>query len=266
MSFDNFNITISNVSFVVYRKSDENWNRINLVNHERFLLIFAAAGKANYEVDSDKFTVIEGDIMFFNKGQYHTGFSDREQPWTYYTVAFDARLSEGITLDHLNIPLLTHSSKPEFFRSLYETLNYEWTAKKTGYHLLCCGIVSELLCTLIRENGNERKKSNAIEMVKMYMIQNYIKDMTVNELASIAGVSASHFHRIFKENTGLSVKRYLNTIRINKARDLLQSGEHNITEVAYNVGFEDIYYFSRLFKKITGVPPSSLTSKRKKLY
>ena len=88
------------------------------------------------------------------------------------------------------------------------------------------------------------------------MIENHTKDFTINELSQMANMSSSHFHRLFKENTGLSIKRYLNTVRINRAKNMLKSGDHSITEVAYSVGFHDIYYFSKYFKKLTGVPPS----------
>jgi len=259
-----FDIIVSNISFVVHRETDGNWSRVNLTNPHSFLLIFAAAGNAEYEVEGENFTVAEGDILFFNKGQPHTGFSNPQNPWTYYTVAFEAVSNDGKLLEILDIPLLIHSENPEFYRQLYETLRYEWSLRKLGYHILCRAMVSEIICALIRESANDRKQSPNIEMVKRYMVENFAKEFSVKELSAMAGVSPPHFHRLFKENTGLSVIRYLNTVRINKARDLLKSGEHNITEVAYNVGICDVYYFSRLFKKMTGKPPSSYILKRKK--
>jgi len=252
----NFNIIVSDISFIVCRKSDENWHRINLVNEKMYLLIYALDGQADYEVSGENFCISKGDMLFFNKGQAHTGYSNKDNPWTYCTIAFDA---ENLSADEF--PILTHISNTEFLGQIYKTLNYEWTAKKSGYLLMCRGLVSELLCTLIRENSSEHRKGAVIENVKRHMVENFINDFTVDELSKIAGISVPHFHRLFKENTGLSVKKYLNTIRINRACDLLKSGEHNITEVAYTVGFHDIYYFSRLFKKMVGTSPSSFIPK-----
>ena len=254
----NFNIIVSAISFVVCRESDKNWRRINLVNEKSYLLIYALDGQADYEVDGKNFSVSKGDMLLFNKGQAHTGFSSYDHPWTYCTIAFDAE-----NLDCGGFPILTHIANTEFCKQLYKTLNYEWSAKKPGYLLMCRGLVSELLCTLIRENSMEHRKGAVVENVKRHMVENFTSDFTVDTLSKMAGISVPHFHRLFKENTGVSVKKYLNTVRINRACDLLKSGEHNITEVAYTVGFHDIYYFSRLFKKMTGASPSSFISRRK---
>ena len=251
-----FDIIISNISFIVCRKSDENWHRINLVNEKNYLLIYSLDGQAEYEASGNHFSVSKGDMLFFDKGQAHTSYSNKEHPWTYCTIAFDAQ-----NLASNEFPILTHITNTEFCRQLYKTLNYEWNAKKSGYLLMCRGLVSELLCILIRENSLEHKKGAVIENIKRHMVENFTCDFTVDKLSKMAGMSVPHFHRLFKENTDLSVKKYLNTVRINRACDLLKSGEHNITEIAYIVGFHDIYYFSRLFKKMVGTSPSSFVSK-----
>ncbi|MNG23858.1 HTH-type transcriptional activator RhaS [compost metagenome] len=57
---------------------------------------------------------------------------------------------------------------------------------------------------------------------------------------------------------GASVKEYINRMKINNAENILLSGEFSVKEAAYKCGFEDIYYFSKLFKKIKGFPPSRI--------
>lgn len=249
-------IIVSNLGFTVHKESNAAWKR-NLVNQTHFLLIYAEKGSAFYTVNGQKLTIQQGDIAFFNKGQAHAGYADPKNPWTYYTAAFDALNGRQTPYQTLPLPLLTHSSNPELCHRLFETLHYEWTARSPGYLLRCRGIISELLCTLIRESQTAHKQRESMEQVKRYIIAHFTENFTIEELAAMANVSQSHFHRLFKENTGVSAKQYLNHIRMNRAQALIQSGEHNISEVARMVGYNDIYYFSRLFKKITGVPPSS---------
>jgi Transcriptional regulator containing an amidase domain and an AraC-type DNA-binding HTH domain len=65
----------------------------------------------------------------------------------------------------------------------------------------------------------------------------------------------SRFRKIFKETTGLSPNQYHLNLRLDKAKDLLTSTNLTINEVAYQTGFDSIFYFSRLFKKKNGLPP-----------
>ena len=70
------------------------------------------------------------------------------------------------------------------------------------------------------------------------------------------GLSSSYLCRIFKEETGLSMNAYITNLRMSKAGELLNDTNSYIKEVAISVGFEDQLYFSRLFKRYSGVTPS----------
>jgi AraC-like DNA-binding protein len=83
-----------------------------------------------------------------------------------------------------------------------------------------------------------------------------MESYSIEELAELADISPSYFRNLFKRVTGLTVTQYKNRIKISKARDLILSGKCNVTEAAKTVGFNNIYYFSRLFKKITCANPS----------
>lgn len=260
MNADELNINVLDIFFVVSRETDENWHVINHANEQNYLIVYAVEGKADYEIDGNQYKISKGDILFFNKGQAHTATTNAEKPWKFITVAFNAK-----NLNLQDFPILTHAVNADSYKKLCTKLYYEWTAKKTGYHMYCRAIVSELLCRLFRENEMIHKRSFSIETVRQHITENFEVNFNIEELSDMVGISTSHFHRLFKEHTGLSAKRYLNTIRINKACDLMQTGEFNsIAEVAYAVGFNDIYYFSRLFKKIMGFPPSQIFDKKNK--
>jgi AraC-like DNA-binding protein len=80
----------------------------------------------------------------------------------------------------------------------------------------------------------------------------------VTELCQAVGLSRPQLFRKLKALTGKSIVAYLRSTRLHKARELLQSGQHNISEVAYQVGFNDPLYFSRAFSQEFGSPPSAL--------
>jgi AraC-like DNA-binding protein len=85
---------------------------------------------------------------------------------------------------------------------------------------------------------------------------------TLDELASLAGLSRSYFSSVFKEVVGMRLQDYLFQARINKAKDLLNDINLTIKQVAYKVGFRDPDHFSRTFKKKTGITPTNWRLKK----
>ena len=87
------------------------------------------------------------------------------------------------------------------------------------------------------------------------MTENLTKKILLDELSNRFDISSSYMDALFREATGKSPMQYLNHIRINKAKELLKEN-FTVSHVAQLTGFSDIYYFSRYFKKMTGVAPS----------
>jgi len=97
----------------------------------------------------------------------------------------------------------------------------------------------------------------SIERALQFIENNLEKTITLEEVARESGMSRSHFTRIFKKITGKSFKKYLNQKRIKRAKYLLKGQEMNITEVCFTVGFNDLSYFDRVFRRLEGMPPSA---------
>lgn len=95
-----------------------------------------------------------------------------------------------------------------------------------------------------------------LEKAKEFIKENYNKDITLEETAHHVGVSSYYFSKIFKASVGKNYMDYLTDLRIEKAKDMMESGSGSIKEICYEVGYNDPNYFSRVFKKIEGVTPS----------
>ncbi|MEG2881615.1 MAG: helix-turn-helix domain-containing protein [Christensenella sp.] len=103
---------------------------------------------------------------------------------------------------------------------------------------------------------NSHVRLNAIvEKVRNYIEENYMKKISLNELANLAGFSVSYLSKIFKEETQKSISAYINHVRIENAKKLLRTTDISLVELAYVVGFEEQSYFTKVFKKLEGVSP-----------
>lgn len=94
-----------------------------------------------------------------------------------------------------------------------------------------------------------------VKQAVAYIQQNYTRTLSLKELSDTVGVSKSYLSRVFKTDTGIPLWKYLNRFRIQKAKELLALTDKSITDVAADVGYEDVGYFGRVFHEIAGCPP-----------
>jgi len=89
-----------------------------------------------------------------------------------------------------------------------------------------------------------------------YLYDNYQGEIKISNLSEIFNMSASRLAQIFKKYTSMTIIEYLNKIRINKALNLIRNTNIPITRIAFEIGYNDISYFNKTFKKIIGMTPS----------
>ncbi|CAG7622167.1 HTH-type transcriptional activator RhaR [Paenibacillus solanacearum] len=256
---NDFNLIVTSIPSVGFTRPDPNW-KVNLSNLNYHIMAFCTGGEAQYTIDDKQYFVKKGDVLFFPKGKLHAGVSHPTDPWSFYVILFDLTFADDYSerlihsLDSV-IPKTNFSELLPLFQDIY----YEWIARKTGYLLRCRCKIMEIFCLLLRNmefTGRNSRHSEAIDSILNVMAENYKENYTIDQLCHLVGYSPSHFQFVFKKVTGKTVIQYQNEIKINKARDLLQYRSCNVTEAALHVGFNDIYYFSKLFKKTTGCNPS----------
>lgn len=114
-----------------------------------------------------------------------------------------------------------------------------------------------MLCNISNENSarQESTRSLQIETAKKFIISNYDKNISINDIANNAHISVSYFSKIFKEATGFSPYDYLLTVRLDKAKEMLQQTDASVESIAYKTGFNSASNFIYFFKKETGISP-----------
>lgn len=114
------------------------------------------------------------------------------------------------------------------------------------------GLPPQLKAVADADAGSHR----LVRRVESFVEQHYRRDLSIKEVADYAGLSPNYFSHLFKKASGLSFTDYLNSVRVAKACRLLEETSLKIYEIAEEVGFTDYKYFSTVFRKITGDPPT----------
>ncbi|MDQ8195983.1 helix-turn-helix domain-containing protein [Coraliomargarita sp. SDUM461004] len=135
-----------------------------------------------------------------------------------------------------------------------------------GSHLIALGHFMVLIGTLSRWHAGKTivdpQKTHKIGEVLSYMETHYHEPFDIEKVTQISGMSRRNFYRIFANITEKSPMSYLLHLRIARAAHLLQTTEKNVTEIAFECGFDDSNYFSRQFRKTMGMPPRAYKSQK----
>ncbi len=102
----------------------------------------------------------------------------------------------------------------------------------------------------------EENSNSLLKKAKDYILQNYKKDISLDDISRELDISPYYFSKMFKDLSGMNFIEYLTDFRIEKAKRLLQENERSMKEICWEVGYSDPNYFSRIFKKVTGKTPT----------
>jgi AraC-like DNA-binding protein len=123
------------------------------------------------------------------------------------------------------------------------------------------GLALALLIDVMKLARTERRKRGALapwqlKRAKEFIEQNCLRSIRLEELATLAGLSQSHFSHSFKASTGMAPHDWQMNARISRAKDLLKNGDEPLTSIAAETGFSDHAHFTRVFRKHVGLAPS----------
>ncbi|AFH63168.1 AraC family transcriptional regulator [Paenibacillus mucilaginosus K02] len=129
-------------------------------------------------------------------------------------------------------------------------------------------VFHELLFWTLTHHREELRVDSrtALEKTKAYIDTNYEENLTMDQLARMADISPKYYGSLFKKTFGKTVTDYMTEVRINRAKQLMAQSRLRLRDVAFMVGYQDEFYFSRMFKREVGVPPTVyLKSRRQKI-
>lgn len=230
--------------------------------HEHLEMIFILNGSCNFTCGGSTHFIEKGDLLIINENEIH--FFDNEGEVEYYCIIINPSFFNDVSFE--NTIFKSHIKNDTFTEKCFTDIFYENDTQNSGYDIQIKGITSLLIVYLIRNYkamtisdvayDTHIEKLNRINTILSYIENNYTEPISVDELAQKAFLSKGYFYHYFKNVTGQNLTDYINQLRIKKAVNLLKNTSASITEIASEVGYSDINYFSRTFKKFMGIPPS----------
>ena len=256
-----FNKLFVTIEYYIHRRTTPEWKLTD--GHVQWTEInYVVGGSAEYTVNGVRYKVKKGDLLCTQKDtirSFHTYPDDLMECYSVSGPVYDASFRE--------IPLpfsfLSHVGVHQDIISMYRNLDSAWAAREPGYELKARGLYMMILQRFLDlvYFGEKTKNYNiGVRKAIKYIIEHYSEDISVQVVGSKVGLSASYLGSLFKKETGTSFHQFLTKIRLNRAEDMLRSGEYNVNEAAWACGFSDPFYFSKVYKENSGIPPSKVLS------
>lgn len=226
---------------------------------DHYLLHYVVSGRGSYEIENRTFVLEAGDAFLAWPDTPIYYKADEADPWEYYWVGFSGP-SAGLFLAQTaftrRMPVLHPAAGETLRRALLDI----YKARGGGYSnaVRMAGYLQAMLGLLI-ESGPKRGEEALSVYARQgaeFVQQNYSRAINVEEMARQTGVSRSYLYRAFQEAFGCSPSEYLCRHRVQRACQLLRHSTLPVGAVAASVGFEDPFYFSRVFRREMGVSPS----------
>jgi len=231
---------------------------------DTYKLLFIINGKGYLKQgDSPLMTLSQGDIVVLFPKERHHYYADPEDPWELMWVSFNGGICEtlirevGFSNDNF---ILTNAMTHSIQRTLQTLINSLGDTDDTDR--LCATGQLYILFAYLRQMGENQKRhpdmSNqdpCVWKAIRFIEQNYYLDINVEMLCKHVNYSRSYLSRIFKSEMNMTIPEYTNMVRIQNAKSLLTETNMPMHEISTSVGVHDSFYFSKLFKKVTGETP-----------
>jgi AraC-like DNA-binding protein len=245
--------------------------------HDEMELIYVKKGKGTVTVDFHTYTVSAPSLVLILPGQLHAIEQYEHASMEYENIIFhpgmllpkntDSTSSDFIQpllRGQITVPTVFTPDNP-YYKDLaapVDECDEICKSKPQGYELFIKSMLFRFLfvldnhCRDLTQQPKSRKTFDKMKLIIKYVENHYAEKITIAEIADVVGFSESHFMRYFKDMMNTSFIDYLKDYRLAIAARLLQSSESSILEISEEVGFENLSYFNRSFKKRYGMTPT----------
>ena len=239
------------------------------------ILFYCLQGKGYYKLDGIKEELNANQFIIIPATCKSLSYwADQNDPWSIYWVHFSSNdlesFNQMLQINEQNKPLyIPHNETGlKIWNIMYENLSKDYSFENMINANFC---LYQLIATFLYPQKHisvtsSSMESSMIEKTVEYMKNNIEKKIEVEDLASLNHLSASHFSKLFRTSTGMSPIDYFIHLKMQRACHLLYTTNLQIKQIAVLLGYEDVYYFSRLFKRNMNASPEKYRTSIKKIF
>ena len=238
------------------------------------ILFYCVQGKGYYTLDGHTFTLNPNQYVIVPATDKPLVYwSDTEDPWSIYWVHFTSDALQAFNRAYHIVPeqgpqYIPHNEKGiRIWEEMYENLSRGYSPENLMntnlclYHLIATFVFSQ------QQNQNSSSPEKAIIRETIdYMKNNLDKTVRIEDFADLNKYSVSHFSKLFRLTTGMSPIEYFIHLKMQKACQLLYTEDSRVKQIAALLGYDDPYYFSRLFKKYMNTSPETYRKSVRKIH
>lgn len=231
-----------------------------------YMIHYVHSGKGIYQTGGKTYHLGPGDIFLMEPGKLIYYEADEKDPWVYSWIGLQGiKTEEYLNRTNLLLRPVCHLPESSKIPELYDQLLS--VSESDQSDLLCNAIAYQFIYELSLADPVIKKKETPtpneyVEMILTYIERHFDEQITVNQISEKFNLDRSYIHRIFKRVMNMSVKDYILSLRLANACSYLIHTDLSISEISRSVGYDDVLYFSRLFRKKKGESPTQYRARK----
>lgn len=237
-----------------------------MLDNYQFIYISHGRGTCNFHPNTS-IEVNAGDMLIIPPFTWHSYWPDRKTGWHEHWIgmrgsAIENRFRNGFVSPSQRIFKIGYNEEIiEYYRRASAIADLEMP----GYQQVLAGLANLIFSLALYQDTNQMfandRNIELIEQARTILRENYLTDITPQEVAKLINMSYSLFRKVFKEYNNISPTQYVIELKLQNARKLLMNTDKSIKEIAFYLNYDDPLYFSSLFKKHVGYSPSTFREK-----
>jgi AraC-like DNA-binding protein/mannose-6-phosphate isomerase-like protein (cupin superfamily) len=229
---------------------------------DQHILIYCVEGSGWAQISNQTYNIGAGDFFLIPAGSPHSYAASGDEAWTIYWLHFKGSTGDALSTSIIN-KLKSHkgtvtynAKRVTLFEEIYSNLERGYSNENILYANMCFWHFMASFHFDSKFNFTNANQIKEVASVAIDFMRHHINTtLTLSQIAQGVNLSVSHFAALFQKKTGFAPMEYFNHLKIQKACQHLQFTEDRIKEISHQLGIEDCYYFSRLFKKLMGTSP-----------
>lgn len=235
--------------------------------------VYLLRGSMEIIEDGERHIILPNQLFFLKSGVHHWGEKPFELGSAWYYAHFYCEepedgmeeLLKGVYYDkriclekeqskkYIILPKLADDTKENRIERTFEKLV---DAHLHGDIPQASVWLWQIFLTCTQSVQDAVVSNSYVRQMQEYIQAHYIEDFTAEEIEKVCGLSYKYAGTLFKETMGQTIREYQRTLRLGRAKQLLMETDRTVTEIAQTTGFTDVFYFSKIFRRECGCPPS----------